>query len=133
MRTLVTTCFLWCCAMLCSTSLWAVPQSAASAMSKPTQLLFLVSQRNAETVAEAARRVAQLHPDIRIQARTDTQLLELPSDQRRALLAGADPCSRDEQQLLFRKKLKRIFHAVLWSLQLRIWLIHKEKGIRKHQ
>ena len=90
MRTLVTTCFLWCCAMLCSTSLWAVPQSAASAMSKPTQLLFLVSQRNAETVAEAARRVAQLHPDIRIQARTDTQLLELPADQRRALLAGAD-------------------------------------------
>ena len=71
MRTLVTTCFLWCCAMLCSTSLWAVPQSAASAMSKPTQLLFLVSQRNAETVAEAARRVAQLHPDIRIQARTE--------------------------------------------------------------
>ena len=73
--------FIWLCFFAHSSSLWAAPPNP--------QLLMLVSQRNAETVAEAAQRFAQQYPDIQLQARTDTQLLELTPQQRRELLASA--------------------------------------------
>lgn len=44
-------------------------------------LLFLVSQRNAEVLAEAAKQFSIQHPGILIQARTDTQLLELKQEE----------------------------------------------------
>ncbi|MCG8670310.1 MAG: hypothetical protein MI867_12905, partial [Pseudomonadales bacterium] len=44
-------------------------------------LLLLVSQRNAEVVSEAANQFAKQHPEVRVQARTDTQLLELSAQE----------------------------------------------------
>ncbi|WP_237457605.1 cobaltochelatase subunit CobN [Pseudomaricurvus sp. HS19] len=41
------------------------------------QLLVLASQRNAETIAEAARLFHQQHPQLKVIARTDTQLWEM--------------------------------------------------------
>ena len=77
MRNLI---FLWIslCTLGHSTVLWAATSG--------TELLLLVSQRNAETVAEAVLRFNRQYPDIRVQARTDTQLLELTSQQRRDLM-----------------------------------------------
>jgi len=82
MRSLILFCAICCSVMLCSSSLLAASQQP--------QLLLLVSQRNAETVAEAARRFVQQYPDIKLQARTDTQWLELSRQQRHSLLSDAD-------------------------------------------
>ncbi len=59
----------------------------ASAAEQP-YVLVLSSQRNAETIAEAARMFKDRYPDLRIQARTDAQLRENPQ-QARELLANS--------------------------------------------
>ena len=56
--------------------------------SRTPYLLVLSSQRNAETIAEAARMFKERHPEFQIQARTDEQLREQP-EQARALIAGS--------------------------------------------
>ncbi|AUM12522.1 cobaltochelatase subunit CobN [Ketobacter alkanivorans] len=60
------------------------------AASSDMRILMLVSQRNAETVAEAGHRFLKSNPNFRLQARTETQLLELSSKQRQELLESAD-------------------------------------------
>jgi cobaltochelatase CobN len=54
------------------------------------QLLVLTSQRNAETIADAARLFTDQYPDYRITARSETQLWEMTPEQIQALLDGAD-------------------------------------------
>ena len=54
------------------------------------ELLVLVSQRNAETIAEAVKRFHQQHPGYRITARSDTQLWEMPAEQIDELFQRAD-------------------------------------------
>ncbi len=61
--------------------------TAASA--EPT-LLVLTSQRNAETVAEAARQFHRHYPEIKIVARSDAQLWEMTADQQLALIDSSD-------------------------------------------
>lgn len=55
--------------------------AAAPTQNKQDYLLVLVSQRNAETVAEAARQFIQRYPQLVIKARTDAQLRQLPEQQ----------------------------------------------------
>lgn len=69
------------CALLYSSWLYAAVDE--------TQLLLLVSQRNAETVAEASHRFLKQYPNIKVQARTEAQLLELSPQQRRQLIGSA--------------------------------------------
>ena len=52
-------------------------------------LLVLTSQRNAETVAEAARLLKQQHPNLTVKARTDTQIYEANTEQRAQLILNA--------------------------------------------
>lgn len=52
-------------------------------------LLLLTSQRNAETVAEAVRLFQQQHPQLSVQARTDSQIYEATEQQRRQLVLNA--------------------------------------------
>ncbi|MGL6159407.1 cobaltochelatase subunit CobN [Microbulbifer sp.] len=54
------------------------------------QLLVLVSQRNAETIAEAAQQFDRRHPGYRIVARSDAQLREVPATEIKQLIAGSD-------------------------------------------
>lgn len=70
------------CTLLCS---WG-----ALATADEGHILLLVSQRNAETVAEAGRRFAAANPALQMQARSDVQWLELSASERQALLQQAD-------------------------------------------
>lgn len=72
--------------LLLAGNLWAQP---AADTSEP-QLLVLVSQRNAETIADAARQFSAQYPGHRIVARTDTQLWEMTPSQLQSLLDDAD-------------------------------------------
>ncbi|VUD46735.1 Aerobic cobaltochelatase subunit CobN [Thalassocella blandensis] len=53
-------------------------------------LLMIVSQRNAENIAEAARQFKQAHPDFTILARTDLQLSEYTPSQLSQLISAVD-------------------------------------------
>lgn len=52
-------------------------------------LLVLTSQRNAETVAEAARLFSQQYPELSVKARTDGQIYEATAEQRADLVLKA--------------------------------------------
>ncbi|GAB3278881.1 cobaltochelatase subunit CobN [Parahaliea aestuarii] len=54
------------------------------------QLLMLTSQRNAETIAEAARQFNAQHAGYRIVARSDVQLWEMTPRQQQALIDASD-------------------------------------------
>ncbi|CAA0101873.1 Aerobic cobaltochelatase subunit CobN [Halioglobus japonicus] len=54
------------------------------------QLLVLTSQRNAETIADAARLFTDQYPEYHVTARSETQLWEMAPQQIQALLDGAD-------------------------------------------
>ena len=54
------------------------------------ELLILSSQRNAETIADAARQLSSWHPQFRVIARSETQLWEMTPQQIQALLDSAD-------------------------------------------
>ncbi|MCB1703764.1 MAG: cobaltochelatase subunit CobN [Halioglobus sp.] len=56
----------------------------------PPQLLVLTSQRNAETIADAARQFTDRYPQYRITARSDAQLWEMTPAQVQALIDSAD-------------------------------------------
>ena len=73
---LIPACFSWLC--------HAGPNPASGT----PYLLVVSSERNAETIAEAARMFKERHPEFHIQARTDVQLREQPG-QARALVAGS--------------------------------------------
>lgn len=51
--------------------------SICTVAAEDSYLLVLVSQRNAENMAESARQFNRQHPTLKIQARTDAQLREL--------------------------------------------------------
>lgn len=72
--------------LLFAGDLWAQPAAAPAG----PQLLVLVSQRNAETVADAARQFSEQYPGHQVIARTDTQLREMTSPQLQSLLDNAD-------------------------------------------
>ncbi len=59
---------------------------SASSSAAQHQLLLIVSQRNAETIAQAVEQFHQQTPNIRITARTDTQWLASSSTTRQQLL-----------------------------------------------
>lgn len=65
-------------------------QAGPARASDTPELLVLVSQRNAETIAEAVSRFHQRHPGYRITARSDSQLWELPPTEIDALIQRAD-------------------------------------------
>lgn len=67
-------------ATLCTASLQTL------ANSQDNYLLVLTSQRNAETIAEAARLFNQQHPSLKLQARSDAQLWQLTPSERKALI-----------------------------------------------
>jgi len=60
-----------------------------SAVKNQDYLLVLTSQRNAETVAEAARLFKLQYPQLSIQARTDGQIYETDNKQRAQLILNA--------------------------------------------
>jgi cobaltochelatase CobN len=72
--------------LLLAGTLWAQSPRDASG----PQLLVLVSQRNAETIADAARQFHEQHPGYQIIARTDVQLWEMTPPQVQDLLSSAD-------------------------------------------
>lgn len=53
-------------------------------------VLVLASQRNAETIADAVRLFGENHPQLRVIARSDTQLWEMTGPQRQTLVDSAD-------------------------------------------
>ncbi|RLU00650.1 cobaltochelatase subunit CobN [Ketobacter sp.] len=63
--------------------------SSLLAATADSHLLMLVSQRNAETVAAASQRFLQQYPGIALQARTDTQWLDMTAQQRRELMSSS--------------------------------------------
>ncbi|WP_241505818.1 cobaltochelatase subunit CobN [Parahaliea mediterranea] len=76
-------------------SLWVLmitPLAAvqAAAPADALQLLMLTSQRNAETIAEAARQFNAKYPGYRIVARSDVQLWEMTPLQQQALIDDSD-------------------------------------------
>lgn len=64
-------------------------QTQALTANEPDYLLVLTSQRNAETVAEAARLFKLQHPQLAVQARTDNQIYEADENQRAQLVGNA--------------------------------------------
>ncbi len=52
-------------------------------------LLIIVSQRNAENIAEAARQFKLIHPEIKVLARTDLQLTEYKQEELSRLFSSA--------------------------------------------
>ncbi|MFV0277922.1 MAG: cobaltochelatase subunit CobN [Parahaliea sp.] len=66
------------------------PWAQTTAASATPQLLVLASQRNAETIADAARQFGEQYPGYRVIARSDTQLWEMSPPQVQKLLDGAD-------------------------------------------
>ena len=67
-------------------SLLSLPSLAAQ---NDEYLLLLTSQRNAETVAAAAKLLQQGYPNLRVQARTDVQLREQPEEAARLIRNSA--------------------------------------------
>lgn len=66
----------------------AAANSSANSADKD-YLLVLTSQRNAETVAEAARLFSQQFPELAVKARTDGQIYEATAEQRAELILQA--------------------------------------------
>lgn len=58
--------------------------------SSSAEILVLVSQRNAELVANAARSIKQQYPNAKIQARTDSQIWELDDKEAEKLANSVD-------------------------------------------
>ncbi|MFV0476674.1 MAG: cobaltochelatase subunit CobN [Parahaliea sp.] len=71
-------------------SAWTQPAIPSTTDINEHQLLVLASQRNAETIADAARQFSERYPGYRIVARSDTQLWEMTPSQVQSLLADAD-------------------------------------------
>ncbi len=76
--------------LLLAGPLLAQPDTPSQPHTGKPQLLVLTSQRNAETIAEAARQFSEQYPQYHITARSDTQLWEMTPPQIETLLDSAD-------------------------------------------
>lgn len=68
---------------------FATASASSSRDSQSEYLLVITSQRSAEVIAEAARIFKHQHPDLNIQARTDSQLSEYTNEEIKTLFHSA--------------------------------------------